>query len=275
MQNQRKLFRAGEFARLCGVSKHTLFHYDDIGVVRPAFVASNGYRYYSMQQFLAMDIVAVLQETGMSLREIKAYMAARDPQCLLTLLEEKQESLAREQAKLARMRQLLQQTAARTREGLQAVCGAPRMEECLEEYLIVTPVYGTDDRAQMEACTDHLEYCHAHGFDEQAPLGVMMRQETLLSGGDSVADFYFSQLPRRRKCSRLHIRPAGLYAVLDFQGAYDEVGPQGYRLLWDYLRTRQYQIAGNAYEQDLISYLATGDETRYIVRIAIPVKKEG
>lgn len=26
----------GEFARLCGVSKHTLFHYDELGVFSPA-----------------------------------------------------------------------------------------------------------------------------------------------------------------------------------------------------------------------------------------------
>ena len=28
----------GEFARLCGVSKHTLFHYDELGVFSPCLL---------------------------------------------------------------------------------------------------------------------------------------------------------------------------------------------------------------------------------------------
>lgn len=40
----------GEFAALMGVSKHTLFHYDDIGLFSPEYVAENGYRMYSLYQ---------------------------------------------------------------------------------------------------------------------------------------------------------------------------------------------------------------------------------
>ena len=32
-------------ARLCGVTKHTLFHYHQIGVFSPAVTGENGYRY--------------------------------------------------------------------------------------------------------------------------------------------------------------------------------------------------------------------------------------
>ena len=39
-------FTTGEFARLCGVSKHTLFHYDEMGVFSPSGRGENGYRYY-------------------------------------------------------------------------------------------------------------------------------------------------------------------------------------------------------------------------------------
>ena len=35
-----------EVARLAGVSSRTLRHYDDVGLLPPAYVGSNGYRYY-------------------------------------------------------------------------------------------------------------------------------------------------------------------------------------------------------------------------------------
>ena len=35
--SQKKMgFTTGEFARLCGVKRHTLFHYDEIGIFSPS-----------------------------------------------------------------------------------------------------------------------------------------------------------------------------------------------------------------------------------------------
>ena len=38
----QKLFKSGAFAKLCNTTKDTLFHYDDIGILKPAQVSSNG-----------------------------------------------------------------------------------------------------------------------------------------------------------------------------------------------------------------------------------------
>ena len=41
MSEENKKFRIGEFARVNGVTKHTLIHYDDIGLLTPASLASS------------------------------------------------------------------------------------------------------------------------------------------------------------------------------------------------------------------------------------------
>lgn len=38
LKMQEKYFTTGEFARMCNVEKHVLFHYDDIGLFRPAII---------------------------------------------------------------------------------------------------------------------------------------------------------------------------------------------------------------------------------------------
>ena len=43
-------FTAGELAAIFGVSKQTLLYYDRIDLLKPDFVADNGYRYYSIKQ---------------------------------------------------------------------------------------------------------------------------------------------------------------------------------------------------------------------------------
>jgi len=53
-----------EFAALCGLSRDTLLHYDRIGILKPAFVAPSGYRYYTLSQFTTVDLIAVLKASG-------------------------------------------------------------------------------------------------------------------------------------------------------------------------------------------------------------------
>lgn len=44
--NKKMYFSTGEFAKLAGVSKHTLFYYDEIGLLSPEIKnKENGYRY--------------------------------------------------------------------------------------------------------------------------------------------------------------------------------------------------------------------------------------
>lgn len=50
MKLKLKPLTTGEFAKICNVKKHTLFHYDDIGLLKPDYYDENGYRFYSYSQ---------------------------------------------------------------------------------------------------------------------------------------------------------------------------------------------------------------------------------
>lgn len=79
MSEQERLYTTGQFAELCGVKKQTLFHYDDIGLLKPARVDDNGYRRYSHDQYQDFLLISCLKEAGMSLAEIKEYLSEDDP----------------------------------------------------------------------------------------------------------------------------------------------------------------------------------------------------
>jgi MerR family transcriptional regulator, thiopeptide resistance regulator len=59
-----------EVARFAGVSSRTLRHYDELGLVAPAYVGSNGYRYYGRAQLHRLQEVLVLRELGLPLDAI-------------------------------------------------------------------------------------------------------------------------------------------------------------------------------------------------------------
>jgi DNA-binding transcriptional MerR regulator len=59
-----------EVARMTGLTSRTLRHYDEIGLLSPAYVASNGYRHYEQDQLLRLQQILVLRELGVGLPEI-------------------------------------------------------------------------------------------------------------------------------------------------------------------------------------------------------------
>ena len=72
-------------ARLAGVTPRTLRHYDAIGLLRPARVASSGYRIYGRQEVDRLQLILFYRELGLPLPEIAALLDAPDsrPQAAL------------------------------------------------------------------------------------------------------------------------------------------------------------------------------------------------
>ena len=65
------MYGIGTVARLAQVSVRTLRHYDDVGLLRPAWVnPATGYRYYTPEQVLRLHRILVLRDLGVPLSEI-------------------------------------------------------------------------------------------------------------------------------------------------------------------------------------------------------------
>ncbi|ABD56592.1 MerR family transcriptional regulator [Jannaschia sp. CCS1] len=65
-----------ELGQLAGVSVRTLHHYDAIGLLKPAYVGANGYRYYGRDELLRLQEILVLRELDISLSDIATVLAA-------------------------------------------------------------------------------------------------------------------------------------------------------------------------------------------------------
>lgn len=70
-------FTIGQMADFCGVTKKTLRVYHEKGLVLPSTVDDDtGYRYYSLNQIVAIDHISRLQNLGFSLGEIAEMLDA-------------------------------------------------------------------------------------------------------------------------------------------------------------------------------------------------------
>lgn len=118
-----------EVARHAGVSSRTLRHYDDIGLVPPAYVGSNGYRYYEREQLHRLQEVLVLRELGLPLDAVARLLdGTRDR---AAVLREHRAALLSERDRLAR----LADTVGRTIAEIEAEPGGAAMTPLTPEEL--------------------------------------------------------------------------------------------------------------------------------------------
>jgi DNA-binding transcriptional MerR regulator len=59
-----------QVARMSKVTSRTLRHYDEIGLLAPAWVGRNGYRYYEREQLLNLQRILIMRELGLGLEAI-------------------------------------------------------------------------------------------------------------------------------------------------------------------------------------------------------------
>jgi DNA-binding transcriptional MerR regulator len=60
-----------QVAKMSKVTSRTLRHYDEIGLLSPAWVGGNGYRYYEKEQVLRLQQILVMRELGVGLEAIR------------------------------------------------------------------------------------------------------------------------------------------------------------------------------------------------------------
>ncbi|MDP1974812.1 MAG: MerR family transcriptional regulator, partial [Alphaproteobacteria bacterium] len=60
-----------QLTTLSGVSVRTLHWYDQIGLLKPDFYGSNGYRYYAEKDLLLLQQILFFKELGFPLKEIQ------------------------------------------------------------------------------------------------------------------------------------------------------------------------------------------------------------
>ncbi len=92
-----------QLASLSGVSVRTLHHYDEIGLLRPAFIGENRYRYYTREELLRLQDIMFHRELGVPLKDIAALLDA-EGRDRVKILNAHREELAE---RLERNRQLL------------------------------------------------------------------------------------------------------------------------------------------------------------------------
>ncbi|CAN5343213.1 MerR family transcriptional regulator [soil metagenome] len=84
-----RTYTVSQLARLSGTSVRALHHYDEIGLLKPASVGDNGYRYYGRAELLRLQQILVHREFDIALSDIGPLLDSASADRLATLREQR------------------------------------------------------------------------------------------------------------------------------------------------------------------------------------------
>lgn len=74
MKKDRNMFSVGEVTRALGVTRRAILYYEEFGLIRPdAKDGATGNRYYTIDTFVKLRTIRILQDLGLSLSDIRGY----------------------------------------------------------------------------------------------------------------------------------------------------------------------------------------------------------
>ncbi len=96
------------FARRCGVSVDRLRHYEKMGLIAPHRDAANGYRYYSDDQLLDVQMICYFQSYGIQLKDMTSDKENCTPDALEALIACRADKVREEIAQMQSMLRILE-----------------------------------------------------------------------------------------------------------------------------------------------------------------------
>jgi DNA-binding transcriptional MerR regulator len=158
-----------EIAALAGVTTRTIRYYDEIGLLSPADVGDNGYRYYDQGSLLQLQQILFFRELDVPLKDIQLITSQPDFN-LLQALERHRASLQNRAKRLRKLISTVDQTIA-TMKGEASMTAKDyfegfdetQYEEEVKERWGQTPQYAESQRKWAGYSKDQKEAIKAEG----------------------------------------------------------------------------------------------------------------
>lgn len=269
-KEKNKLLTIGQFASLHKINKKTLMWYDEIGLLKPAFIKENGYRYYSYQQSSILETILILRELNISLPEIKSFMKQRSAENLNKLLDEKIIELHDTISHL----KSIQKTLSHYKENITSIMNIDLSKISLvykeESYLVCVNSNPTlSFEKELELIISEAKNYNLHRL-HNATYGSMISTDKLYKNNFTDYDALFIEVPKSSAKKGLHKHPSGMYLRAFCKGNWDKI-PNKYKEILDYAKANHITLCGCAYETG-INELMIDDINEYITQIEIPVQ---
>ncbi|WP_328802622.1 MerR family transcriptional regulator [Paenibacillus sp. LX16] len=261
---------SGQFAKVMGISKDTLFHYDRLGILSPEFKAENGYRYYSINQIDVFKVISILKELEMPLKEMKEYLNKRSPQELIVLLGKEEAMLNSKIKQLQKMKSIISEKKRITQAATEIISTDIIIEEKKEEFLVVTEADPyTNDKSIYDSMIKHEKYLNIYSIDASHTVGWMRDTKRVLANETFNYDYLFTRVSKKSNYSNFK-REKGTYLIAYHTEGYSSVCDTYDRII-NYAKDKSIELQGFFYEDVLLDDLSVRGYEEYLIKISVQI----
>ena len=233
------LLRIGEVARLFNLSVGTLRHYEQMGLLEPAYVdAASGYRYYGARQLSTLNTISHLRVLDLPLAQIREFVTTRDVDLMQRQLAQQQELIECKRRELERVSRKIDNRLALLRGALDA--------ELDTIYEVNAP------ELRCAVLRERVNPTDAYALEWQIRQLQKGQHETFVFLGN------------------LGVGIAARCLTVSFRGTHGQAAPHYERLL-DYMYEHNLAPAGPSREIALIDDIISDDPATYVTQITVPV----
>lgn len=255
-----------DFSEATGIKQTTLRYYDELGLFSPIERSSSGYRYYSAQQIITVNILRVLGDLGYNTKQMSEFVRNRAPESMLDFFMSCEGHLEDELRRLHSMHDVVSTFRRLIHTGL----SADESTTSVQYRDAMNIIKGPDNSFSRHNgfTEDFVRFCESAGrykINLSLPVGgVFCDKEKWLISPDEPSNF-FSIDPRGTEK-----REAGNYLIGHTRGYYGNSGGLPERMT-GYAEEHGLEIVGPVYNIYILDEISVKNPEQYLLETAVKV----
>ncbi|MEG0277070.1 MAG: MerR family transcriptional regulator [Coprobacillus sp.] len=271
------MFKISDFSSLSRISIRMLRFYDEKGILHPAVIKDNGYRYYEVKQLITASHIQYLRYLGFSTDKIKDILAVyRDGEEIKKYLSIQLEDLKREQIDVNEKIEALKKTIKKINTEEIIMNYKVETKEIKSRYMMckrgIIPSYNREGLLWSGLCSE----IEASKIDVRNP-----------ENGISMAVFFDEGYKDKDVDIEVRVEVEGEYedtdnikfkvipstkvASVTFTGGYDNIAEVSYHIA-NWISEHNCEIVGESFCIYHVGYAQTQNPEEFITEICYPIK---
>ncbi|GGA75647.1 MerR family transcriptional regulator [Ornithinibacillus halotolerans] len=272
-EKKEKYLSSGEFARLCKVNKQTLFYYDQIGLLSPIFKNEKGYRFYSVHQLDLFNVIDLLKELDMSLKEIQNYMKNKSPESFLHLMYQKRADIVKKRQEIEMKEKIIEAKIKLMEEASHWDFTQVTIEQLPKATLYLSKnIENISNEKFVEVVSDFINELYQSNLDSGYPIGVITKREHILNREFTKHSFLYIEQPIPREGHKYFQIVKGDFLV-GYHVGDEETIPQTYERLLMEMERLQLRLGNYVFEEYVYDHSVKSHEEEFVTKIMMQIER--
>lgn len=273
---QTNYFTAGEMAALFAISKQTLLYYDKVNLLSPDYISDNGYRHYSIQQYLDLEIIVNMRALNISISDIKNYLTNRSKENFTSIIHKKDAECENIIKENERIRKSLASIDQCLNSQPHFILNQPMLSWQNEKLLRLTELTELDDsKNRIIMFAKHSQKTFHNKGTLEKRVGWIVPNANFFNGNNSTtATAFFSYAPNvpGHKPTKKFILPAGLYLEIYFEGTFYGSSDELSKKITRFLKLNELQAVSDVFILPIENHWFSISTDKYINKIFLQVQ---